>query len=115
MQMAQSQPHSGKFSIVTGASTGIGLELAKYCARDGMDLLVVADEQEIEQAAETDVVERGLHKERELVRAGAQIAAYQKVEMGDGREFRLLRGQPAEEDVDNFFEIEEPERSSRYV
>jgi short-subunit dehydrogenase len=51
--MAQSQPHSGKFSIVTGASTGIGLELAKHCAKDGMDLLVVADEQEIEQAAET--------------------------------------------------------------
>jgi short-subunit dehydrogenase len=53
MQMAQSQPHSGKFSIVTGASTGIGFELAKCCAKDGMDLLIVADEPEIEQAAET--------------------------------------------------------------
>jgi short-subunit dehydrogenase len=51
--MAQSQPHAGKFSIVTGASTGIGLELAKCCAKDGMDILVVADEPEIEQAAET--------------------------------------------------------------
>jgi short-subunit dehydrogenase len=45
--------HAGKFSIVTGASTGIGLELAKKCAEDGMDILIVADEQEIEQAAET--------------------------------------------------------------
>jgi len=52
--MAESMPpHAGKFSIVTGASTGIGLELAKCCAKDGMDILVVADEPEIEQAAET--------------------------------------------------------------
>ena len=48
-----SKSHAGKFSIVTGASSGIGLELAKNCARDGMDILVVADEPEIEQAAET--------------------------------------------------------------
>jgi short-subunit dehydrogenase len=51
--MVSSKPHAGKFSIVTGASSGIGLELAKCCARDGMDLLVVADEPEIKQAAET--------------------------------------------------------------
>ena len=51
--MATSKSHAGKFSIVTGASTGIGLELAKCCAQDGMDILVVADEPEIEQAAET--------------------------------------------------------------
>lgn len=50
--MAHAQPHAGKFSIVTGASTGIGLELAKNCAKDGMDILVVANEPEIEQAAE---------------------------------------------------------------
>ena len=51
--MAHKPPHAGMFSIVTGASTGIGLELAKNCAKDGMDILVVADEPEIEQAAET--------------------------------------------------------------
>jgi short-subunit dehydrogenase len=51
--MAQAQRHAGKFSIVTGASTGIGLELAKNCAKDGMDILIVANEPEIEQAAET--------------------------------------------------------------
>jgi short-subunit dehydrogenase len=50
--MAHTPRHAGKFSIVTGASTGIGLELAKNCAKDGMDILVVANEQEIEQAAE---------------------------------------------------------------
>ena len=38
-------------AIVTGASTGIGLELAKCCARNGFDLLIAADEPAIEQAA----------------------------------------------------------------
>jgi short-subunit dehydrogenase len=32
-----------KFAIVTGASTGIGLELAKLAAKDGYDLVVAAD------------------------------------------------------------------------
>lgn len=32
-----------KFAIITGASSGIGLELAKLAAKDGYDLLVVAD------------------------------------------------------------------------
>jgi uncharacterized protein len=44
-------PASRPFAIVTGASTGIGLELAKRCAREGYDLLIAADEPEIEQAA----------------------------------------------------------------
>ena len=38
-------------AIVTGASTGIGHELAKCCARNGFDLLVAADEPAIHQAA----------------------------------------------------------------
>jgi short-subunit dehydrogenase len=42
---------SRPFAIVTGASTGIGLELAKRCAKEGYDLLIAADEPEIEQAA----------------------------------------------------------------
>jgi short-subunit dehydrogenase len=45
--MSASRP----FAIVTGASTGIGLELAKRCAQEGYDLLVAADEPEIENAA----------------------------------------------------------------
>jgi len=37
-------------AIVTGASTGIGLELAKQCAAHGFDLLIAADEPQIDQA-----------------------------------------------------------------
>jgi short-subunit dehydrogenase len=41
-----------RFAIVTGASTGIGLELARLCAKQGFDLLIAADEPEINTAAE---------------------------------------------------------------
>ncbi|MCW2366314.1 short-subunit dehydrogenase [Sphingobium sp. B7D2B] len=41
-----------KFAIVTGASTGIGFELAHLIAQDGYDLLVVADEPLIDAAAQ---------------------------------------------------------------
>lgn len=37
--------------MITGASTGIGYELAILCAHEGFDLLVVADESKIEDAA----------------------------------------------------------------
>ena len=37
--------------MVTGASTGIGYELAILCAKEGFDLIVVADEPQIEEAA----------------------------------------------------------------
>ncbi len=33
-----------KFAVVTGASTGIGLELARECAKHDFDLLIAADE-----------------------------------------------------------------------
>lgn len=40
-----------KFAIITGASTGIGFELASLAAQDGYDILVVADEPLIDAAA----------------------------------------------------------------
>ena len=44
--------NSRSFAIVTGASSGIGYELAKQCAENGFDLLIAADQPEIEQAAQ---------------------------------------------------------------
>ena len=35
------------FAIVTGASSGIGYELARICAEEGHDLLIAADLPEI--------------------------------------------------------------------
>jgi short-subunit dehydrogenase len=56
---------SRQFAIVTGASTGIGLELAKCCAREGFDLLIAADEPEIDNAA------------AEIRKLGANVTAVQ--------------------------------------
>jgi short-subunit dehydrogenase len=44
-------PSSKPLAVITGASTGIGYELAKCCAEDGFDLVLVADEPEIKKAA----------------------------------------------------------------
>jgi short-subunit dehydrogenase len=55
----------GQFAIVTGASSGIGLELARCCAEQGMNLLIAADEAEIEDAASS------------LRRAGGRVEAIQ--------------------------------------
>ena len=50
--MASQDPQDGrgKLAVVTGASSGIGLELAKCCAQRGYDLVIAADEAEIEEA-----------------------------------------------------------------
>ena len=44
---AQARP----LAVVTGASTGIGLELARQCAQNDFDLVIAADEPEIESVA----------------------------------------------------------------
>lgn len=40
------------FAIVTGASSGIGYELAKLCAQNGFDLLISADQSKLEEVAQ---------------------------------------------------------------
>src|SRR3954447_5739989 len=42
--------HTGEFAVVTGASSGIGFELAKVLAEEGYDLLITAEDVEIEAA-----------------------------------------------------------------
>lgn len=48
---ATTKPGSRPLAVVTGASSGIGYELAKLCAQDGCDLVVAADDLRIETAA----------------------------------------------------------------
>src|SRR4051794_26633782 len=43
--------HKGGLALVTGASSGIGLELAKIFAGDGFDLLITAEDGERAPAA----------------------------------------------------------------
>src|SRR5690606_29689125 len=51
MNTAPAAPQHRPLAVVTGASTGIGYELAKCCAKQGFDLVVVAEESLITQAA----------------------------------------------------------------
>jgi short-subunit dehydrogenase len=55
----------GPLAVVTGASTGIGLELARLCAQQRFDLIIAADEPLIENAA------------RELAETGVNCTAVQ--------------------------------------
>jgi short-subunit dehydrogenase len=59
-------------AIVTGASTGIGLELAKLCATNGFDLVIAADEPQIQTAAEEL---RGLGAKVDAVQADLSTTA----------------------------------------
>ncbi len=60
-------------AVVTGASTGIGYELARVCAQEGFALLVVADEPEIEAAAES--IRSGCDKTVEALQADLSTEA----------------------------------------
>src|SRR3954463_9611103 len=63
---SMARPQDRPLAVVTGASSGIGRELAKCCARDGFDLVIAADEPAIEEAA-TEL--RGLGATVESVQA----------------------------------------------
>jgi short-subunit dehydrogenase len=74
-------------AIVTGASSGIGRERAKVCAREGFDLLVAADESAIEEAA-AEI--RGLGAAAEAVQADLSTTE------GVDRLYAAIRGRPVE-------------------
>jgi short-subunit dehydrogenase len=69
-------PSSNEFAVVTGASSGIGFELAKQFAEHGYDLLITAEDAAIEQAA-ADLRRDGGH---EVVSVRADLATFNGVE-----------------------------------
>ena len=82
--MAQAEK---SLALITGASSGIGLELARICAGEGYDLVIASDEPEIETAAV------------ELRGAGAQVTALQtdlSTIAGVDQLIEAARGRPVE-------------------
>lgn len=71
------------FAVVTGASSGIGFELAKVFAENGFDLLITAEDEEIEAAhrelnqltASVECTRLDLSREEEVVRLHERIKA----------------------------------------
>ncbi|WP_055048855.1 SDR family NAD(P)-dependent oxidoreductase [Devosia sp. A16] len=61
--MVPSNQNAISFAVVTGASSGIGLELARVAAEGGSDLLVVADGPDIEAVATELARTSGVHVE----------------------------------------------------
>jgi len=75
------------FAIVTGASSGIGYELAKLCVEHDFDLLIASDEPEINTAAQT------------LRSLGAQVDAVQAdlaTTEGVDKLYAAARGRPVD-------------------
>ena len=80
---------NGKLAIVTGASTGIGFEIAHIAAQEGYDLLVVADEPLINNAAD-DLKSHGTN----VISVEADLATFkgndQLLAAANGRPIDLL-------------------------
>jgi short-subunit dehydrogenase len=75
-------------AVVTGASSGIGYELARLCVEDGHDLVVAADEPAIHKAAETF---------REMGAAVDAVEADLATLEGVDRLYAAIAGRPVEQ------------------
>ena len=76
---------NGKLAVVTGASTGIGFELAHIAAQEGYDLIVVADEPLID-AASADLKAHGT----DVIAVDADLATFE----GNDRLLAAANGRP---------------------
>ncbi len=69
-------PTGNDFAVVTGASSGIGYELARQFAENGWDVLIAAEDEDIEQAA-TDLRRDG---QNQIHAVRVDLATYDGVE-----------------------------------
>ncbi|MCQ0970468.1 SDR family NAD(P)-dependent oxidoreductase [Paracoccus sp. TK19116] len=79
-----------RFAVITGASSGIGYELARRAAEDGHALLICADEPEIEDAAD------------KLRRLGASVETM-NIDLSARKGFEEMWSRIADRDIDLFF------------
>lgn len=82
---------NGRFAVVTGASSGIGFELAKVLGENGYDLLITAEDEELERAAsELEAVAPSVEAAQlDLSRAEGVERLYQRATMS-GRHVDVL-------------------------
>jgi len=69
-------PTGNEFAVVTGASSGIGYELARQFAEHGYDLLIAAEDAGIDRAAD-DLRRDG---QNQITAVRADLATYEGVE-----------------------------------
>lgn len=80
---------ANKLAIITGASTGIGFELATLAAKDGYDLIVVANEPLIQSAA-ADFKQFGTQVQSVEVDLSTIDGVDELLAAADGRQIDLL-------------------------
>jgi len=80
---------TGKLAVVTGASSGIGYELAKCCARENFDLIVCAEDAALEKAA-ADFRSMGCNTEAVRADLASQAGVAQLWKAIAGRSVDLL-------------------------
>ena len=78
--VGMTNPSENPFAVITGASSGIGYELARRLAERGYDLLIVAEDEGIEEAA-TDLRRDG---QNQITAVRADLAHYDGVEQAWG-------------------------------
>jgi len=83
-------PIERKLAVVTGASSGIGLELARQCAKHGYDLIICAEDLAIEDAADDLATGISVQAVREDLRTRAGCEALVEAVINSGRPIDAL-------------------------